>query len=91
MARIYCKPIRGDEAQVRARCLRFLDDMPVRFEFMRGNNYWDGLGIGLDDLSTDALEKIALSHARRFWGQRRSHRESREHYAAYVAQQARAA
>jgi hypothetical protein len=41
-----------------------------------------GLRIGFDDLTDEALERLADALRARFWSQKKSHRLSREAYAA---------
>ena len=69
---------------VRARCLRFLDNMlrGVSFTHLVGNNCPKSLNFELDDLSTEALERIALDEVGRFWSGKRFTREWRERDAA---------
>lgn len=76
--------IRDDADEiVRARCLRFLRTMlrGVSFTHLIGNNYATRLSFDLDDLTTEALERLALDEVGRFWSERRSFRRSCESYA----------
>ena len=66
----------------RERLLGFLDGLQCRFEHRIGNGYWTGLRVGLNDLTTAALERIAAGEVRRFWSQRKHDRLNRAARAA---------